>query len=330
MLIISLGDPWSVNVELVVKCLSSRFASYRSKIILLGSFWHWQDQTQKLGFNVAVQKITKFQEAKQGSLNFMDCGGESKDAALLSNKERGDIAVKALYALQDILNLKRSETDKLAILTCPIDKKACHEAGFEFPGHTEYFTELSHCKTLMLLAGPRLRVGLATNHLALRDVAKSITAEILQHKLTILYQALQKFFGITEPKIAVCGLNPHCGDGGLFGDEESRVIAPAILAFHKTHKLKNAAFGPMPADTIFYRAASGHFDAVLALYHDQGLGPLKTLHFDEAINISCGLPYLRLSPDHGPAKDLFLQNKASIQSMEEALRFASTYLGESL
>ncbi len=329
MLIISLGDPWSINVELAVKCLASLLPSYQTKIILLGSFWHWQDQSQNMEPKLTVHKISKFQEAKQGVINFIDCGGEAKHAALLSSAERGKIAVQALYALQD--KLKIHDTEKLAIITCPIDKKSCHEAGFLFPGHTEYFTELSRCQTLMLLAGPRLRVGLATNHLALSDVAQSITAEVLQQKLSLLYQALQRFFNITSPKIAVCGLNPHCSDGGLFGDEESRIIQPAIIAFNKNYKLTaNAVSGPLPADTVFYRAASGHFDAVLALYHDQGLGPLKTLHFDEAINISCGLPYLRLSPDHGPASDLFLQNKASTRSMEEALRFASKYLGESL
>jgi len=308
--LISLGDPFSVNIELVSKLLH-KVHSRNFSITLVGSYFHWKDQGGQ-----DCTRIANFEDCKEGTFSFLDIGGVQKRASQLNAKERGDIAVKALVALESILKSKQ----EIAVLTCPIDKHACHEAGFNFPGHTEFFTELSQCKTLMLLAGPKLRVGLVSNHLALKDVSRTINETLVFDKLSILYKTLQESFRIPNPRIAVCGLNPHCSDGGLFGDEEERIIKPAIAKFQK------GVAGPLPADTVFYRALNGSFDAVLAMYHDQGLGPLKTVHFDEAVNITCGLPYLRVSPDHGPAQDLFLQDKASLRSMEAAWKLARKYL----
>lgn len=309
-LLISLGDPFSVNIELVHKLLQNG-SDPSLHTVLVGSYFHWKDQTQKiLPQNNWVQS-----SVPKPGLYFLDIGGVEKSAPLLSPKERGEIAVKALHAIEPLLN------ENTAVLTCPIDKFAANEAGFHYPGHTEYFTSLAHCESLMLLAGPRLRVGLATNHLAVRNLPEALTSELIQSKISILYKTLQSSFGIPSPGIAVCGFNPHCSDGGLFGDEEERILKPAIRSFSDEN-----ISGPYPADTVFYRAFHGHFDAVLAMYHDQGLGPLKTVHFDEAINMTCGLPFLRVSPDHGPAKDLFLQGKASTRSMEEAYRLCLNYL----
>ncbi len=316
-LVVSLGDPFSVNIELLAK----QFTDLSPNTVLVGSFFHWEDQVQSLNFKLPkLRKITHWEEWTPGQQHFLDIGGQQLRASALSSSERGSIAVKALHKLAELAALADS-TKKIAILTCPIDKHACSEAGFRYPGHTEFFSELSHCKTLMLLAGPRLKVGLVTNHLALADVSAALTQQGILEKLAILYRSLIEIFGIASPKIAVCGLNPHCSDGGLFGNEEACVIAPALALFGKN------VVGPLAADTVFYQAFQGKFDAVLAMYHDQGLGPLKTVHFDEAVNISCGLPYLRVSPDHGPAKDLFLQNKASTRSLAQALQLAHKYLG---
>lgn len=314
-LIITLGDPYSINVELCLPFLSERRGF---PLILIGSEYQWLSQSKALEKTVVYKKIKDLNEAYENEIYFLDIGGEEKLASSMNLQERGYIACQSLYALKGILE---DSQQNLAVITCPIDKKAAHEAGFPYPGHTEFFTELSKVSSLMLLAGPRLKVALASQHVPLSKVSSLLTETLILSKISILHQSLKDSFGIQHPRIAVCGLNPHCGDGGLFGDEEERIIRPAILK--SPHK---NITGPLPADTVFYRCLQGDFDAVLAMYHDQGLGPLKTVHFDEAVNITCGLPYLRVSPDHGPAKDLFLQGRASRRSMEEAWKLACQYL----
>ena len=219
----------------------------------------------------------------------------------------------------------RAETP-LAVVTGPIDKYAAKCAGYSFPGQTEFFADLWQTPAIMILAGPQLRVGLATNHLALRDVPGSLTQRLIVDKLLLLSQSMREIYGIATPRIAVCGLNPHASDQGLFGDEEARVIVPAITEA-RLHLGKSATLvGPVPADTAFYFGYKGEFDCVLAMYHDQGLGPLKTVHFDNAVNISGGLRHFRVSPDHGPASDLYLRGRASPASLVQAINLAVSYL----
>ena len=180
-------------------------------------------------------------------------------------------------------------------------------------------------EALMLLAGPKLRVGLATNHLPLKDVPKAMTQPLILRKLAIFAEGLRNIYGITHPKIAVCGLNPHCGDRGLFGSEEIEIIRPAIEAFQNNFAWTTVS-GPLPADTVFHSAAQGLFDGVLAMYHDQGLGPLKTIHFDTAVNVSVGLRNLRVSPDHGPAASLYGKGTASMKSFTAAFDLCEKWL----
>jgi 4-hydroxythreonine-4-phosphate dehydrogenase len=214
----------------------------------------------------------------------------------------------------------------LAVVTGPIDKYAARAADFAYPGQTEFFADLWQSQAIMILAGPKLRVGLVTNHLALRDVAGAISSDLICSKAILLTQSLRSTFGITCPRVAVTGLNPHAGDGGLFGDEEHRLIAPALKRAQLLLGSEATLTGPLPADTAFYRGYRGDFDAVLAMYHDQGLGPLKTVHFDDAVNISGGLRHFRASPDHGPAADLFLRRTASPASLAAAIKLAGDYL----
>ncbi|MBI2603657.1 MAG: 4-hydroxythreonine-4-phosphate dehydrogenase PdxA [Deltaproteobacteria bacterium] len=326
MLVVTLGDPYSINCELVSSALSqkshtlTRFAMTEN-VILVGSFWHWNDQTKELRTLPPLKNIRSLQEARPLGLSFLDIGGEERRASELSPKERGAIAVRSLTVLETI---PTENHPGLKLLTCPIDKKACHEAGFLFPGHTEYCEALGRSSALMLLAGERLKVGLVTNHVAVQGISPAITAPLIVKKLSILYKTLVQRFKLERPRIAVCGLNPHCSDGGLFGHEEEEVIVPALEKFRQDEKLSPGTIaGPLAADTVFYKALSGHFDAVLAMYHDQGLGPLKTVHFDDAVNISCGLPFLRLSPDHGPAQDLFLKGLASRRSFDLAVKWVT-------
>lgn len=207
-----------------------------------------------------------------------------------------------------------------AIVTAPVHKGIINQAGVPFTGHTEFFQEHAGCEqVVMLLVGGGLRVALATTHLPLRAVPDAITPTRLQQVLGILHAGLQQSFGIARPRIAVCGLNPHAGEGGHLGHEERDVIAPALDAM-RAQGLDLT--GPLPADTLFVPAHVAGFDAVLAMYHDQGLPVLKHASFGHGVNITLGLPYLRTSVDHGTALDLAGTGRASPQSLYEALDLA--------
>lgn len=206
-----------------------------------------------------------------------------------------------------------------AMVTAPICKAGFHQAGIDVPGHTELLAELTDTKNFgMMLIGGGLRVMLVTRHVPLSEVPESLTQQNIYEAIELTGQAL-KLFGIANGKIGVCGLNPHAGDGGVIGREEIDLINPAICAAReKGFNVSDA----VPADTIFYQALNGQFDAVVAMYHDQGLGPLKMIGFDEGINVTLGLPIIRTSPDHGTAFDIAGKNVASPKSMKSAIALA--------
>lgn len=207
-----------------------------------------------------------------------------------------------------------------ALATGPICKQAFADANLPFPGQTEFVADRFGCtEWAMMLSGSRLKVALATTHLSIRDLPDAITADLVLRKLRVCDMFMKVHVGVKCPSIAVAGLNPHCGDGGMFGREDFEIIAPAIKAARAEGI---AATGPLPADTIFHRAMAGEFDLVLAMYHDQGLGPLKLIHFSDAINVTMGLPRIRCACDHGPAFDLAGSGRADPSSMLAAIRFA--------
>lgn len=213
-----------------------------------------------------------------------------------------------------------------AIVTAPIDKSAFHAGGWHYPGHTEMLAELAgvpHVAMLMAaettaLGGP-LRVILATTHLALRDVPAALSADLLVEQATLTSHSLRGGWGIKRPRLALCAVNPHASDGGLFGDEEARIVVPALerLAAAGVH-----AAGPIPADTVFTRAIRGEFDAVIAPYHDVGMAAFKTAAFGSGVNVTLGLPFPRTSPDHGTALDIAGKGIADPGSMIEAILLA--------
>lgn len=202
-----------------------------------------------------------------------------------------------------------------AIVTGPIHKHALHQAGFAWPGHTEWLAELAGgVEVAMMLASDRLRVVLVTTHVALRDVPALVTQDRVVRTGRVTLAALRGWFGVAAPRLAVCALNPHAGEGGLFGDEDERVLRPAAKAL--------GAAGPLPADTVFVRAMRGEFDAVLAPYHDVGMTAIKVASFGEAVNVTLGLPFPRTSPDHGTAFDIAGKGVADAGSMRAALELA--------
>ncbi len=209
-----------------------------------------------------------------------------------------------------------------ALVTAPIDKKACQQEGFEFPGHTEYLAHRAgDCEVAMLMAGPALRVVLATIHIPLREVARRLDSVAVVRAGRLLAQGLRDRFGIAKPRIAVLGLNPHAGERGMLGHEESTVIAPAVAQLRAGEPY--ASFSdPLPADTAFAAHHQGHYDGVVAMYHDQGLGPFKLLHFYDGVNVTLGLPFVRTSPDHGTALDIAGRGIANPASMRAAIGLA--------
>jgi 4-hydroxythreonine-4-phosphate dehydrogenase len=327
MLVVTLGEPYSVNVELLAPLVQGPLGRTLAgdRVALVGSAWQWRDQLQRLGVTPPpTEAVASLAAVRPGALAFLDVGdaGVERPAESLSPAERGRVAVRALEALRTL-----GDEPCVAVVTGPIDKHACHAAGYGFPGQTEFFEELWRGDAVMTLAGPRLRVGLVTNHLRLADVPRAVTRALVERKLGLFATTLASSFGVAAPRIAVVGLNPHAGDQGLFGDEERVAIAPAIEAVRRQPPVAGLTIdGPVPADTAFHRAYHGRYDGVLAMYHDQGLGPLKTVHFDDGVNLSGGLRHLRVSPDHGPAADLFLAGKASGASWRAAMELAVAHL----
>ena len=207
-----------------------------------------------------------------------------------------------------------------AIVTGPAEKRALHLAGYKVPGHTEWLGELAGgVETSMMLATGRLRVVLLTTHIALKDVPGAITHELIVRKGQMIRDALTDWWGIADPRIAVCALNPHASEGGLFGTEDAEILAPAARELGAT--------GPLPADTVFVRALNGEFDAVLTPSHDVGMTAVKVAGFGKGVNITLGLPFVRTSPDHGTAFDIAGKGVADPGSMREAVRLAVELAG---
>jgi 4-hydroxythreonine-4-phosphate dehydrogenase len=235
-------------------------------------------------------------------------GGVDEDRFALAGRLTG-LAVEAAVRLW-----REGAVD--AIVTGPGHKQALHAGGYQVPGHTEMLRDLCGAKqVVMMLASDRLRVALISTHLALRDAIAILTLERIVTTGDIVRQGLREWFGVAEPRLALCALNPHAGEGGLFGHEEERVLAPAARQL--------GIAGPLPADTVFVRALRGEFDAVLAPYHDVGMTAIKVASFGSAVNVTLGLPVPRTAPDHGTALDIAGTGKADPSSMQAAVRLAA-------
>lgn len=246
-------------------------------------------------------------------------GGAEAIGATAPPELAGRLAARAVERAVELV--RAGEAD--AIVTGPVHKHALHLAGFRYPGLTEMLAHLAgDVEVAMMLATGTLRVVLVTTHVALRDVPELITVERVVRTGKIARRALAEWWGITEPRLAVCALNPHAGESGLFGDEEERVLRPAAHALGAT--------GPLPADTVFVRALKGEFDAVLAPYHDVGMTAVKVAGFGKGVNITLGLPFPRVAPDHGTALDIAGKGIADAGSMRAALELASEFASRRL
>jgi len=316
---ITCGDINGVGLETVLKALLIKKVGQQLRLVIYGSTkviaYHKNIITPE---NVQFYAISNPQEAQPGRINIINCWSENVNITL---GKPTDVSGKCAYlALERAVgDLKAGTID--ALVTAPIHKKAMQMAGFPFVGHTEYITEaLGGKESLMLLVSDDLRVGLVTNHLPLREVAQAITTQKVLRKILILSETLRVDFNIDKPTIAVLGLNPHAGDEGAIGNEEQTIIRPAIEQAKEQGIL---AYGPFPADGFFGSGQFRKFDATLAMYHDQGLTPFKTLSFSEGVNYTAGLAAVRTSPDHGTAYDLAGKGEADDTSFIRALFLAA-------
>lgn len=309
------GDINGVGYEVIFKVFSDPAMLELCTPIIYGSpkvaIFHKKAMNLTANFNT----IHDAADAVEGKLNLLVCFDDEVKIDLgMPTKESGVAAYKALErAVEDY---RAGLYDVL--VTAPICKSAIQGEEFDFPGHTEYLEQRlgGGNEALMVLMNEKLRVALVTTHLAIHDVAEAITAEAVERKLRLLYASLRRDFLISAPRIAVLSLNPHAGDNGLIGTEEAEEIVPAL------EKLKEEGiqcFGPYPADGFFGEGAYSKFDAVLAMYHDQGLVPLKTLGMAEGVNFTAGLDIVRTSPDHGTAFDIAGKGIADENSMRQAI-----------
>ncbi|MCG8608747.1 4-hydroxythreonine-4-phosphate dehydrogenase PdxA [bacterium] len=317
---ISIGDVNGIGPEVILKALSRQEVRTLANFVIIGPEAVLQEHAQRIGVDLTLNVIGNIAgiESLDAELNALDLEWSEHFTPSLGapSAYSGRIAVEALDAALDLLSFYKVD----ALVTAPISKKAIHDAGFNYPGHTEWLSEKTNSDAVMVLMHRGFRVGLATNHCALSEVSTQITRQRLIRKLKILSKDLKTRFGIHFPQIAVAALNPHAGENGLFGREEIEVIGPAL---DEARRLGLAVHGPFPTDSLFARKSQDRFDAYLAMYHDQGLIPVKMFAFGRAVNYTAGLPFVRTSPDHGTAFDIAGKGMAESGSMEEAIKVAA-------
>lgn len=314
---ITLGDVNGIGPEVVVKALAdSRVTELFTPVVYgSGAVLSYYKNTIEEAEAFQYSAVASAKDAKSKRINLVETLGEGlKLTPGVSTKEAGQAAVKMLDAAVE--DLKTGAIDVL--VTAPINKENVQSEGFKFTGHTEYLAEKLGGEPLMMMCSELLKVGLVTIHMPLAEVSGSVSKQKITAALTRLRKSLIADFGIVEPRIAVLALNPHAGDGGLLGKEESEVIKPAI---EEAYAGGVYAFGPFAADGFFAAAGYNKYDAVLAMYHDQGLAPFKAVT-PEGVNFTAGLSKVRTSPDHGVAYDIAGQGKADPSSMREALYMA--------
>lgn len=274
-LAMTVGDPRGIGPEIVAKALADQLVGERCDVVVVGA--------EGAGVDVA------------DSVGRWSANGGAKLAGKLAG-----------LAIERAVGMAMAG-DVDGIVTAPIDKAALLAGGYDYPGHTEMLAHLTGARVAMMLASDKLRVVLATTHIPLSEVSEKLTADSITEAARITREGLRSWFGIAEPRIALCALNPHGGDSGRFGNEDTSLLAPAARAA--------GIDGPFPADTVFVRAMRGEFDAVIAPYHDVGMTAIKVASFGSAVNITLGLPFPRTSPDHGTALDIAGQDRADPSSM---------------
>ena len=317
------GDPAGVGPEIIVKALARQDVHDQARIVVLGDPGVTAKAVKLLGLLAEINIIENPDQGlyRAGTIDLIPCSHIDVDKHSFGHTGRacGEAAYQAVVKAVELIKAGRAQ----ALTTAPLAKSSLHRAGHEYPGHTELLAELSNkAEPVMCLAGPRIKVTLVTTHLPLQEVPQKIGFHKIVRVAELTVDLLNRL-GLESPRIGVCGLNPHAGEDGLFGSEDKEIIAPAVM---ECQSRGLSVSGPEPADTVFVRASRGEFQAVVAMYHDQGLIPLKLLHFDNAVNTTLGLDLVRTSVDHGTAFDIAGQGKADPSSLIAALRMAAALI----
>ncbi|MBI2930879.1 MAG: 4-hydroxythreonine-4-phosphate dehydrogenase PdxA [Planctomycetes bacterium] len=312
---ITLGDPAGIGPEVVARALAGDARLPDAKVLVIGSEKVLRTAAERSGLRLEIRRVSAVEQCEEHAVNLWSVAEDMTPAPGHPSPETGRAALAAIDLAMDLAMSRKVD----AVATAPVSKRHIAETGVPFIGHTEYLAARAHVKhPVMFFTSRKLRVSLVTTHLAVRKIAMALTADRIVSTLEITGEGLRRYFGVLEPRLAVSGLNPHAGEGGQFGREEIDVIAPAIETA-KSRGLRVA--GPLPGDTIFRRVLDGAFDAAVCMYHDQALGPVKTLD-RAATNVTLGLPYIRTSVDHGTAFDIAGTGKADPAPMAGAIRVA--------
>jgi len=328
-LALTMGDPAGIGPEVLVKALAQHSIWRVCRPIVVGSLPIMKRTAAALKIPIKPVTISGHDDSretkvfKRGTLPIFDPFVQplkrfrQGEPSVIS----GAAAVQCIETAVEWANMGCVR----GIVTAPINKKAIQLAGHAFPGHTEMLASLTGSKEvgMMILGGP-LKILFATTHLAIRDLSPAITKDRVARAIRLAHQGLRSFFDIRHPRIGVAGLNPHAGEAGLFGQEETRVITPAVK---QAQASRIRCSGPHPADTLFGKAMRGEYDGIVAMYHDQGLVALKTVAFGHCVNLTVGLPFIRTSVDHGTAYDIVGKGKADPSSLIEAINLAARLAG---
>lgn len=310
---ISIGDLNGIGCEVALKTFEDpRMLDFCTPVIF-ASNKTISAQKQQLDLNLNFHGVQDPKKALDGKINVANIWKESPRIEFgKATPEGGKFAIKSLRAA--VNSLKKGEIDVL--VTAPINKNNIQSEDFKFPGHTDFLAQELDGESLMFMVTDTLRVGLLTDHIAVKEVAQAITTKLIKDKVKTMSESLRMDFGIRRPKIALLGINPHSGDNGTIGQEDEKLLKPAIQEFFDNGDL---VYGPYSADSFFGSNSHQNFDAILAAYHDQGLIPFKTLSFGKGVNFTAGLSKVRTSPDHGTAYEIAGQGKADEQSFKEAV-----------
>lgn len=313
---ISLGDPNGIGFEVILKTFEDKKIFDLVTPIVFANTENFIEEREKLGLKTNIINLQNINKPEEGQLNviktwdqpFQIVYGKEQDEAGIISIRSLDAALKALkHKLIDVL------------VTAPINKKSIQSNSFKFPGHTDYLSQKLDGKSLMFMISKAIKIALVTDHIPLSQIATYLNSDIIERKLSLLEKSLKSDFGIKKPKIAVLGINPHAGDNGVIGNEDDVLIQPIIKKLSNKGEL---VFGPFAADGFFGSRKYLNYDAVLAMYHDQGLIPFKTLSFGNGVNFTAGLNKVRTSPDHGTAFDIAGQGKANFNSFHQAVLYA--------
>jgi 4-hydroxythreonine-4-phosphate dehydrogenase len=318
---ITMGDPCGIGPEVILRALARKSLRRSARFVLLGSSAILNEVARKFDLDASFLRPVKVFAVGGGErVTLVNLASLPRSLALRGEATAEGGRASIALVEQGIALAMNAQID--ALVTAPINKRAVSMANLPWPGHTELLQARTGSRqAVMLMAGGGLRVALVTTHHALRDVSGLITKDRVLGVIRILNDALRDSFGIPKPRIAVCGLNPHAGEAGRFGDEEQRAIVPAVNAA-EAEGIR--CFGPIPADVVFRGAygKSAKYDAVVAMYHDQGCIPVKLLAFESGVNVTLGLPIIRTSPDHGTAYDIVREGRADPRSMIAAVELA--------